>query len=105
MSDINIKNIELSNLISKLEKDTKDISETIKSINKDIRKLDETNWKSKEKDKLDETLIPYLLNLDNSIDSYLNKPLDVLKKANLKYQNQNEFIKESTDILSEDGFI
>lgn len=105
MANINIDNIELEKLISKLEKDNQDICNTIKSINNDIKKLDETKWKSKEKDKLDETLIPYITNLDNNIESYLNKSLNVLKNANLKYKIQNENIKENTNILSENEFI
>ena len=98
-ANLNIKSIELENLIQKLEKDNENILEIVKSINEDIRKLDDTKWKSKEKVKLDSVLLPYLNLLDNNLQNYINKPLNILKNANKKHIETDEFLKNITEKL------
>ena len=98
-ANLNIKSLELESLIQKLEKDNQDILETVKLINEDIRKLDDSKWKSKEKEKLDSTLLPYLDSLDNNLQEYINKPLNILKNANQKHTEIDESLKNFTEKL------
>ena len=98
-SNLTIKSVELESLIQKLDKDNQDILEVVKLINDDIKKLDETKWKSKEKEKLDSVLLPYLDLLDNNLHDYINKPLNILKNANKKHVETNEFLKNITEKL------
>lgn len=98
-SNLDIKYDELEVLIKKLEKDTNDIFDTISTINENIRKLDDTKWMSKEKEKLDTVLLPYLNLLDTKLLDYINKPLNILKNANKKHIETDEFLKNITEKL------
>ena len=95
--NLNIKYDELETLIKKLERDNQDILDTINFINENIRKLDDTKWKSKEKEKLDSILLPYLNLLDNNLQNYINTPLNLLKNANEKHIETNENLKNLTE--------
>lgn len=97
--NVDIKNGELENLINKLEKDNQDILDTVKFINETIRKIDDTKWKSKEKEKLDLELIPYLDLLDNNLANYINAPLNVLKNANRNYIEVDKYQKKEINSL------
>lgn len=97
--NVDIKNGELENLINKLEKDNQDILDTVKFINETIRKIDDTKWKSKEKEKLDLELIPYLDLLDNNLANYINAPLNVLKSANRNYIEVDKYQKKEINSL------
>lgn len=97
--NLDIKYDELETLIKKLERDNQDILDTVNSINENIRKLDDTKWKSKEKEKLDSVLLPYLNLLDNNLQNYINTPLNLLKNANEKHVETNENLKNLTEKL------
>lgn len=99
MSDINIGYNNLNSLIDKLENDNQDIVNTIKVINDSIRSLDDTKWVSKEKEKLDAVLLPYMTKIDNVLPSYLNESVNVLKSASNNYQQSEKHVSEESQKL------
>lgn len=99
MNDLDIKYNNLDELLNKIEKDNYIISEHIKSINKIIKSLDETKWKSPNKDKMNTQLEPFLNTIDENIDNVLSIPLINLRVASTSYKDTESKVKEKANML------
>lgn len=93
MENIKLENINLENVIIALEKDNETINEIIKNTNDAIRTLDESEWKSTEKEKMDESWNPYMQKIENYM-SYLNECTSLLREASLTYQNTTSSLQQ-----------
>ena len=90
MKDINIEPILLSETIEILKNDNEKIHKTITNINKLIKDLDSTKWKSPEKEKIDIELLPYLEYQENNIYNSLNDCVLIINRAKEIYQATDE---------------
>lgn len=96
-SNISLDHSGLENLIVVLEKDNLEIDTIIKETNKAIRTLDETKWKSREKDRLDEKLMPFIDKAEKNALTYLNASTNLLRDINKKYQKDDELMSKQID--------
>lgn len=92
-----IENRKLSNLINELEKNVNDITDIIKKMNISIRTLNDDNWQSKEKNKLDDELLPFISHLDDHLLNYLMEPVNLLKNINQVYSDKESDISKNID--------
>lgn len=97
MSDIYLEPVLLSATITELEKDNQQILSVIVNINKKIKKLDESVWKSPEKEKLDNTFFVYLNEIEESVPVRLNDCIIFMKNALEKYQQEDLKIANKAD--------
>lgn len=88
MSDLQIKS-SLTDDYMNIEKDINDISTIITNIYNAMKTLDESKWKSNEKDKIDQEFIPYLSKISEKIPSNLRKKLDFARYALEKHEEQD----------------
>lgn len=100
--DVNIDFNLLSATISKLKIDNEKISEVINKIYDNVKKInDEEVWKSPEKDKIMNELMPYLDDTKTSLYSDLNSCLDVLNKALNDYKETDDLLKTGAREIAE----
>ena len=64
-----------------LEKDINDLAGIIEDAYKEVLKLDESVWKAKEKEKIDQTFVPYLKRYNDNYPSYLRLRLQFARDA------------------------
>ena len=95
--NINLDTLSLDSLIQTLESDNLELDNLIKSTNNAIRKLDDTRWKSSEKEKFMNQVLPFLDKIEKNFYSSLNECTNLLKEANIKYQETNTNIKNTVD--------
>lgn len=100
MADIEIKRAELSNLVTKLEKNNLDISNSLTKINSYIKSLDESVWNSPEKRKIDEKMLPFIEKVDNTVFNNLKLYTDKLTFAIDKYYESEMSIKKDVEDTS-----
>lgn len=100
MTDIEIKIDELSNLVTKLERNNLDISNSLTKINSYIKSLDESVWNSPEKRKIDEKMLPFIEKVDNTVFSNLKLYTDKLTFAINKYYESEMSIKKEVEDTS-----
>ena len=97
IDSLGINDAKLKELIDILDKNNDDINQTMQNITYKFKSLDETIWKSPERKKIDEQLIPYLeqcntiiynnlLNcnkkLNDALLTHISTDEDLSKKAN-----------------------
>ena len=90
MTDIKINKTELETLIGILEEDNKAIIQSITNVIMALETLDEKKWKSSEKKKIEEELIPYLRKIKDGYGSQLNRCTNFIKSAKEKYQSLDQ---------------
>jgi len=95
-NDISIDFNLLSTTITNLKKDNDKISEMVDKIYENINILtDEKVWKSPEKEKVIDELMPYLEDAKTSLPGELNTCLDTLNVALYNYINGNELLNKA----------
>ena len=77
---LNINN-NVSTDFDALDKDINDIESILQETYKEMLKLDETVWKAKEKEKIDQTFVPYLKRFTESYPSYLRVRLQFARDS------------------------
>ncbi len=90
IGDIQVSVNSLSDLIVVLRNDNKQICNIIKNVTDSVNKLDETKWKTPEKEKMNEILLPYLEKININMENFLNECTDLLEKANISYNRTDE---------------
>ena len=87
------------NVDSDLENMLNDISsleEILNNVVTEIDKLDENVWKTKEKDQIDQTFIPFLKKYKDRYPNFLRKNVDIVKNKGIEqYRNLESKISDS----------
>ncbi len=96
-NNIKLDSPALEGLITKLENDNIKLDTIIKDMGTAIRYLDETKWKSREKKQLDALFLPFMNKIESNFLNYLMEVTELLKKANLAYQNQEINISKTVN--------
>lgn len=99
-SDIYIEPVGLKNEITLLKNDNARIEAIITEINDIIKGIDDTKWKSPERKKVDEELIPYLDNQKKAVTINIDNCATVLQNALNKFTGANAAIKKAADDLT-----
>jgi len=99
MGNIEIIPDKLQEHILVLQNDSTGILDTIKNINDSIKALDETIWKSPEKTKMDQELIPFIDSRYILAESCFNNCINVLNAALNRYIETNNNIIKGTSSL------
>lgn len=99
MGNIEIIPDKLQEHILVLQNDSTGILDTIKNINDSIKALDETIWKSPEKTKMDQELIPFIDSRYILAESCFNNCINVLNAALTRYIETNNNIIKGTSSL------
>lgn len=99
MGNIEIIPDKLQEHILVLQNDSIGILDTIKNINDSIKALDETIWKSPEKTKMDQELIPFIDSRYILAESCFNNCINVLNAALNRYIETNNNIIKGTSSL------
>lgn len=100
MTSVNVDFLSLDDLIDKLKQNNQEVYNIIKNTNDAIRTLDETVWNSTEKNKLNESLEPYMKNLESKFPGYLDDCTDILSRASNLYQDvDNKKEKKVEDVV------
>lgn len=86
MADI-ILNNNIGEDIIKIYNDIKDIDDILNDVYKAILTLDESKWQAREKNKLDQELIPYLSKISKSVRKNMLNNLNFLKDAVESHKN------------------
>ena len=69
-----------------VQKDIEEIGDLIQKTYRAMLKLDETVWRSKEKEKIDQDFLPYLKKYSEKYSNYLIARLNFVKNAVEKYE-------------------
>jgi len=99
MSDINIKDKKLENLIIILEKDNEKIVDLINSIYVLMKDIDKNEWDSPGKTRLDNNFIPYLKRQEEIVKSNLESKTKILKEALDLYRKNNNILEKKVENL------
>ena len=91
----------INTTIIEIGKDINEIKDILAEIYKAMLSLDESKWKSHEKDKIDEEFMPYLKKISEKYPLYLTKRLDFLKSSVERYQNLDKEISNLTANLED----
>jgi len=97
--DIEIKELELENLIGVLEDDNKNMIEAIDSIYDAMIKIEKNDWSSPEKTRLDEGFIPYLKRQSDVLNEELTSRTEILKEALQIYRSRNATLEKQAKDL------
>ena len=97
MNDLNINGKILADF-DIIEKDIMDINETITDIYKSMLKLDESVWKAREKDKIDQEFMPYLKKYSEKYSNYLMYHLNFARDAVNKHIELDKQMAKLEDI-------
>lgn len=81
-----------------VQKDIQDISDLLQKTYRAMLKLDETVWKAKEKEKIDQEFMPYLKKYSDEYPNYLMARLNFVKDAVEKYEVLDKEQAELKDI-------
>ena len=79
LADLDAMNVNIDNL-----------SDVLQELYLEMSKLDETVWKAKEKDKIDQTFIPYLKKFATSYPTYLKNRVEFARTAITAHQKFDE---------------
>jgi len=101
MTDIYINEKELLNLIIQLEKDNKLIVEDIDSIYEIMINIEEKDWKSPVKERLNNKFIPYIKKQSEIANKNLNNKTNLLRIALKTYIDTNNKIKDKVNTIEE----
>ena len=84
-----------------IENDIKEINDILEKTYRAVLKLDESVWKAKEKDKIDQEFVPYLKKFAEKYANYLMARLNFAKDAVSKYEelDQERSKLEDIDVL------
>lgn len=104
MQNIFLDNTNLNDVILKLETDNNDIDLIIKKIHEELKKLDESIWKSSEKEKLDKKYNDYFQKIEYGLVPYLKECSNFLKKSSEYYDSTNNKLLDNAELL-DDGNI
>ncbi len=84
-----------------IEADIDEISDIIKKIYEKMLDLDDSKWKGKEKDKIDNQYMPYLNKLDQETNGYLKsyvaqikESIEMFNQADIDIKNTASSIKD-----------
>ena len=100
MYNLDLHTINLEEVIKLLEVDNNNICSTIKNIADAIKKMDDSVWKSPEKNNIEQQLLPYLEKNEKKYLQSFRESIDVLNKALLSYQEQDQNLKSRAEKLS-----
>lgn len=99
--NVSIDTILLSDIVVDLEKNNEKVISIINNIEKAYKLLDESKWKSREKERFDEQFFYYTNGIKSSFCSKLNEyPLFLKNAINLYKENQDMSMKVSDDFLN-----
>ena len=99
MKNIYIRTSNLYELNEVLKKDNNDIKQIMENIKNCFAKLDDSVWKSPEKDSFAGEFIPYLDKINISLYDDLNKYTSTIDQAIIKYGNQEHQMKKDLSNL------
>ena len=100
MFDINIKN-NIHSDIENIQKDINSIETILIDVFDAMKTLDETKWKAKEKERVDQEFIPYLEKLSTKYPKELNKHLNYLRSAVGAYETHDDVSTKKIEEVSE----
>ena len=101
MYNIDLKEIELENLIKNLEINNSKMIDSIDKIYNEFIKIDKKDWNSPEKTNIDNKFIPYLKKEKELLKNSFNSKNELLKYALASYRNLNEKIKNKASALED----
>ncbi len=93
---LNINN-EVSADFDALDKDIRDLESILQETYKEMLKLDDSVWKAKEKDKIDQTFMPYLQKFSEYYPGYLRLRLQFARDsvgAHQELDKENALLKD-----------
>ena len=99
-SDIYLNKNELEKLINKLETTNKIIIDAMDYIYLTMIKIDDNDWHSPEKERINNNFIPYLKEQENITANELLSNIQVLKNALARYRenDENKLTKETENL-------
>lgn len=100
-TNLNLDALALSDLIIQLESDNLEIDNIIKSTNNAIKKLDDSRWKSSEKERFMNQVLPFLTKIEYNFYSSLNECTSLLNKANISYQTLDTNVKNTVEQVTD----
>lgn len=99
MFNIDLDEKELEILINKLETNNKTIVDTLNIIYQTITEIDDIEWHSQEKDRLNNDFIPYLKRQETNVNVALDSKIAILKKALALYREKNQVLTKDAEKL------
>ena len=103
-NDISINPEKLNETINLLKQDNEEINSILTNIWDILFDLDYNVWKSPEKDKLNETLLPYIKRKKESFQNYFNNCIYELQKELTNYVETNDInLKDTNNLLGSNG--
>lgn len=96
MSNLNLNN-NIENNFTNIQSNITNIDNILNEIYNKFLEIDETMWKAREKDKLDEEFIPYLKDIKVNTKDNLEKHLNYLKSAVSLHKSVDDINKITID--------
>lgn len=96
MSNLNLNN-NIENNFIKIETNITNIDNILNETYNKFLEIDETMWKAREKDKLDEEFVPYLREITVNTKDNLEKHLNYLKNAVSLHKSVDDTNKITVD--------
>lgn len=96
MYNIDLNEIELEKLIEKLDNYNKTIIDSMEYIYNTMTKIDEKDWYSSEKERINNNFIPYLKEQENITNDELFAKTKILKDALALYRKRNQSLAKET---------
>ena len=97
-NNLNINSAVFSDL-DNMDKNINDLENVLSDLYQTLLKLDDTVWKTKEKEKIDQTFIPYIKKFFESYPSYLRIRVQFARNAVLAHQKLDEENSGLEDII------
>ncbi len=97
--NINILPDDLNNIVVALNKDNKNIYDGINKIISIISSLDDSVWKSPEKNNIVNNFIPFVKNRNAYLYNNLSNSSNLLEKAMIAYVEADNTIREASSKL------
>ena len=99
MFNIELDEKELEKLIEKLDNDNKTIVDAMNDIYSVMTQIDDTDWRSPEKERINNNFIPYIKEQETISDGELSAKTQILKDALAAYRKDNKDLTNETEKL------
>ena len=99
MFNIELDEKELEKLIEKLDNDNKTIVDAMNDIYLVMTQIDDTDWRSPEKERMNNNFIPYIKEQETIAEDGLSAKTQILQDALAAYRKDNKNLTEEVEKL------
>ena len=99
MFDVELNEDALEALIQKLDENNKNIVEAMNHIYSTMTKIEDNDWHSPEKERINNNFIPYLKTEKDSLNNNLYSKTTALKESLISYRQDDQSLKNETKNL------